>query len=1057
MCLAISCCTHPRDLMLKFSLKTRITLMLPVSICIVMAAILLAILYYFEDTIQKTITTQQNLTISILADEIDQKLLNTQKPLIALANKLAPQQISDPDEALAFLLERTEFTSLFDNGLFLFNRQGRIVAELPLGISRTGEDFSFRDYLRVTFSTKAPHISGPYISSQNQHRPAIMLTAPIFDSQGDIIAVLGGSIALTGANFPGKLNTRKIGKTGYMYLLDTNRMTIAHPDPDRIMKPAPPPGANLLLDRAINGFEGTEVTIDSRGIQTLTSFHSLKIKNWVLGADFPTTEAFTPITHLRNVFTAGIIPLLLVLFCIMKNFFGNISKPLLDFTHHVDQLQTKTGSDRLYPESGVSEITTLGTTFNQLITELDSQQEAMTQQNKYLLALHETTLGLISRLELHGLLSVIISRAATLMHTEHGYIYLLDRDLGRMVSKVQIGIFATFDRHSLQPGEGMAGHVWKSGKPYHVDDYSSWSGRRPESERNSLRAMAGVPLTSGGDIIGVIGLAFIDPKIRFSDANMELLCRFAELASLALDNARLYEAAQKELAERKKIEENLRKLSHVVEQSPVSIIITDLQGNIEYANPHFTSLTGYSQEELLGKNPRILKSGYSSQAEYMNLWQTILAGGKWHGEFQNIKKNGDLYWELAMISPLRDQFGHITHFIGIKEDITDRKKMESQLLHSQKMEAVGQLAGGIAHDFNNILTAIIGYATIMQKGMSAASPYRAMFDQLLGAAKRGSSLTQGLLSFSRKQPRNPRRADLNGIVEGIEKLLRRLVGENIRFTIVLSLQPLPIMADTLQIEQVLMNLATNASDALSGEGTITITTKLASLDSHFVATHGYGTEGRFALLTVSDTGHGINDETVKHIFEPFYTTKETGKGTGLGLSIAYGIIKTHGGYILCNSTPDEGTTFSIFLPLTDESEEVVLIHGTETGNEISGVILLVDDCKDHRELTSELLQEFGYHVLEAEHGELALEIYRGCRTTVGLVILDMDMPGIRGMDVYHGIRELTPDKRVLFCTGNDSDPMERQQLADPNLHFITKPFMPKELLMKIREVLEDAT
>jgi two-component system NtrC family sensor kinase len=263
------------------------------------------------------------------------------------------------------------------------------------------------------------------------------------------------------------------------------------------------------------------------------------------------------------------------------------------------------------------------------------------------------------------------------------------------------------------------------------------------------------------------------------------------------------------------------------------------------------------------------------------------------------------------------------------------------------------------------------------------------------------------------------------------------------------------MADTLQIEQVLMNLATNARDAMPGEGTMTIKTRVASLDSHFVATHGYGTKGKFALLTVSDTGHGISNETAKHIFEPFFTTKDTGKGTGLGLSIAYGIIKTYGGYILCHSVPDEGATFSIYLPLAEESGDVVVLTQAIIAKENSEVILLVDENGDHYTQTRELLQEFGYKVLGAESSTLALEIFRRCRDTVDLVIVNNDMPGISEMEVYHGIREQSYDKRILVCKDFDSTPVERIQVSDSNLHFISKPFMPKELLMKIREVFED--
>ena len=459
----------------------------------------------------------------------------------------------------------------------------------------------------------------------------------------------------------------------------------------------------------------------------------------------------------------------------------------------------------------------------------------------------------------------------------------------------QSGVYNSLIHHPITPGQGIAGRVWNRGESLCIDDYCHWEGRLPDPDRDILHAMACVPLKANHEVIGVLGLAFVDQAVVFNDEQMELLTQFGELASLALDNARLYDAAQKELADRTKAEEELRKLSHAVEQSPVSIIITDLQGNIEYANQHFTNQTGYSQEELLGQNPRILKSGLTTQTEYRDMWETILSGHEWRGEFQNIKKNGALYWELALISPLRNSSFVITHFMAIKEDITERKMMEDQLRHSQKMEAVGQLAGGIAHDFNNILTAIIGYTTILQMKTPENSPLKLTTDQILASAERGASLTQGLLAFSRKEVNNPGRIDLNGVLGRVEKLLVRLIGEDIRLITLPSEQPLPIMADSMQMEQVLMNLATNARDAMPEGGEITISSEMVKLDSHFIAAHGFGNSGQFALLTVSDTGHGMDPDTVKHIFEPFYTTKETGKGTGLGLSIVYGIIKKHNG------------------------------------------------------------------------------------------------------------------------------------------------------------------
>jgi two-component system cell cycle sensor histidine kinase/response regulator CckA len=1178
--------------MIRPSLKTKTTIILPIASGAVIALTLLLVHSYFQRSLKESISFQQQLTVSVLADEIDQKLQFTHGILTVLAGKVSPEMLNKPEKAVDFLREELEFSSIFDNGMFLFDGNGHMVGELPLGTSRKGADFSFRHYLKATFETKAPVISEPYISSQSHHHPSIMFTAPVFDGNARLFAVLGGSVDLTRKNFLGQIMSFKIGKTGYLYLFSQNRTLILHPDPDRIMKVDTQSGANQLFDRALNGFDGTDETVNSRGVAMLTSFQHLKSRPWILGANFPLSEAYRQIHRLNLIFSVGIIPLVLLTFFVMRHYMKKMTEPLLDFTRHVEQLPSKTGNERLYRQAELEEVATLGNAFNKLIVSLDGHREelskreilyrtivefssdlifwispdgktlyyispaceqisgyhdhefyqdpdllnriihsdyrqvwhehvcrvntggcteplelaivtkqgmncwvshsckpvfndlgdfcgvrgnfsdrtqlmesenarqasdeALHRQNEYLVALHKTTLGLITRLEINSLLLDIVTRAATLMNTGHGYIYLLNSEGTEMVTQVQLGVFDTFEHHSLKRGEGMAGYVWAHGEPYCVEDYRAWPGRLADRRRDVLRSMAGVPLTSGSEVVGVIGLAYIDETSRFDNERMELLSRFAELASLALDNARLYDSAKKELVKRTRMEERLRKLSYAVEQSPLSIVITDQHGNIEYANPHFTQLTGYDLNELLGENPRILKSGSTSAVEYHAMWETILAGGEWRGEFYNRKKNGEYYWELALISPIRDQTGAITNFIAIKEDITERKKLESQLRHSQKMEAVGQLAGGIAHDFNNILTAIIGYATIMQMQISAESRLKSTVDHILATAERGASLTQGLLAFSRKQVSDPDRVNLNEIVERVNKLLLRLIGEDLHLKIMLTSRELPVMADSIQIEQVLMNLATNARDAMPDGGTIVIKTEVKTLDTLFVTSHGFGEQGHYALLTVSDTGCGMDDETVKHIFEPFYTTKETGKGTGLGLSIVYGIVKKHGGFITCHSAPGKGTALQIYLPLTDNPEQIPL---SETGalpfRRGSELVLLAEDDEPTRSLTRELLEEFGYSVIEAEDGCQAVEIYREQREWIQLVILDAIMPGMKGMDVYREIRALTPDARVLFYSGYNPEDIEGLGASDRNLHFISKPFMPKELLMKIREVLED--
>ncbi|MEI6208195.1 MAG: PAS domain S-box protein [Desulfuromonadales bacterium] len=744
---------------------------------------------------------------------------------------------------------------------------------------------------------------------------------------------------------------------------------------------------------------------------------------------------------LENIFLTVLPIFSCVMFLLMRFYLKRITEPVINFS----EIVSDSNLQRSKLESDLARY-----------ERADAQLQ---RQNEYLQALHDTTLGLISRFDVTGLLQAIVTRVGTLVGTEHSYVYLKNSAGTEMEMVFQSGIYNHLHHYPIRPGEGIAGRIWDTGKLFHIDDYSRWEGRLPDPDRDVLRGMAGVPLKSGEEIVGVLGVAFVEEGVLLRDEQLELLVQFGELASLALENARLNEKSQRELSERIKAEATLRKLSVAVEQSPVSIVITDTAGNIEYVNSHFTRLTGYSLEEVLGLNSRILKSGETRDEEYRELWETILSGGEWRGEFHNRKKDGDLYWEQVYISPIRDDSTNMTHFIAIKEDITERKQLENQLHHSQKMEAIGQLAGGIAHDFNNILTAIIGYSSIMQLKLPDNSPLKRNAEQIAATAERGASLTQGLLAYSRKQNSNPAKVDLNEILGRVHQLLLRLISEDIKLEIILTPQNLPVMADSVQIEQVLMNLATNAKDALSPGGSIVITTEAISIDSDFVQARGFGLPGGYAMLTFTDNGEGMSTEIVKHIFEPFYTTKELDKGTGLGLSIVYGIVKKHNGYITCHSTIGIGTTFHLYFPLLTEATSVE--DRTYGAGESSrpdpekDVILVADDNDTARVLAKEILEEFGYYVLEARDGKEALEIFKVNRDRINLMLLDVIMPELKGREVYDAVRAIDPSMKILFCSGCSKDVVIDQGRLVQGMSYLAKPFTPKELLMKIREVMED--
>ncbi len=411
------------------------------------------------------------------------------------------------------------------------------------------------------------------------------------------------------------------------------------------------------------------------------------------------------------------------------------------------------------------------------------------------------------------------------------------------------------------------------------------------------------------------------------------------------------------------------------------------------------------------------------------------------------------YWELKA-HPMRDAAGRIVSVIETVVDVSEKKRLENELLQAQKMEAVGQLAGGIAHDFNNMLTAIMGYGNLLHMKTDIDSPLRPYIEQILTSAERSADLTRQLLAFSRKQIISPKQTDINTLISGLEKLLVRVIGEDIEFRTVLHDGQLPAMVDPGQIEQVLMNLCTNARDAMPHGGLLAISTGLAYLDQEYVRVNSVEAPGRYGLIAVTDTGMGMDEKTVQRIFEPFFTTKETGRGTGLGLAIIYGIIKQHRGHIAVYSEPGKGSTFSIYLPLSDAPPDVSVPaaameppRGTET-------VLIAEDSVEVRSITRQVLEGHGYSVMEATDGEDAIDMFRQYGDRIDLVILDVIMPKKSGREVYDELKIMRPDIDVLFTSGYTADIIHKKGILDTDLNFISKPVTPHSLLTKVRDVLD---
>ncbi len=430
-----------------------------------------------------------------------------------------------------------------------------------------------------------------------------------------------------------------------------------------------------------------------------------------------------------------------------------------------------------------------------------------------------------------------------------------------------------------------------------------------------------------------------------------------------------------------KSDDMLRKLWHAVEQTADLVVITDREGLIEYVNPAFEKLTGYSREEAAGQTLRILKSSQQPIELYRELWETIVAGETFRGVITNQKKDGQLFLAEKTITPLRDTKGQITHFVSTDRDITERHRLEGQLQQAQRMDAIGRLAGGVAHDFNNLLMVISSYAELMLDSITPQHPLRRNVEEIMTASARAADLTRQLLAFGRKQMQALRVLDLNSVMHDISRMLPRLIGEDVQLVIVPGKDLGRVKADPVQIEQVVMNLAANARDAMPRGGRLVFETANVVLDEAYLQRRSIVPPGDYVQLAVTDSGNGIAAEHLPHIFEPFYTTKEEGKGTGLGLATVYGIVKQNSGYVWVYSEPGLGTTFKIYLPRVEgQSHKPAFslpvepaVHGSET-------LLLVEDESAVRQSAREFLESSGYTVLEAHNGEEALQVgQNSCR------------------------------------------------------------------------------
>jgi len=1261
--------------MTALSLKTKMTVAVSLLTAVLLSILAFSAQLQFVNQIKDLVSSQQFTMVSAIADQIDNQLLVSRSELVSAAGTLGKVSLDDPVAIGNFFAGRPDILATFDNGLFLFSARGDLISGNPAAPEILGKNFSHRDYLKHTLATGKPQISEPFISAQRHRHPIIMFTAPVFDDRGRISAVLAGSMDLTKNNYLAKLASIRLGEKGYLYLYNNARVMIVHKDRERIMTQDVPPGANVLYDKAIAGFEGTGETVTSRKLSAISSFKRLKTTGWILACNFPKSEAYAPAYRAQRYLLMALVVVFAVSVLVAWLSMKHLTAPLISFTRQIRALtRGESGQSRITVETA-DEIGVLGEAFNLLLEELEAQKRELKKQLDFSQILIDTTPIPVFYKDAQGIylgcnkafeeftgfsrdyllgksvfdiappqlaevyyqadldltskrgLQVYETTAVHVDATKHDVVFFkttfpaADGSVGGVLgvmlditerkqaecalqaqkefaeSLVQNSTVPTFVidcRHRViiwnHASEALTGikaagilgsdQLWKTfyeqkrplladlvidgdleALPRYYQVYArsnlipegvlaeGWY-RDPQGKGHYILINAAPIRDGSGGLIGAIqtmediterkqaqdahekisrqlqlildgageGINGVDLEGRVTFVNPaalqmvgwtqeELLGKNQHLLMhhtkadgtrypedecpiyAAFNDGQSYQSKDdifwrkdgtsfpveyvctplrengelvgavvifRDTTERNQAEEQLLKLSQAVMQSPVSIVITDTAGDIEFVNPRFTQISGYHESEMIGRNPRLLKAGKTPPEVYQNLWSTITSGRVWTGEIYNRKKNGETYWEHATISPIRNGAGVISHYMAFMESMTERKRLEEQLRQAQKMEAIGQLAGGVAHDFNNILTVIMGFGQMVQHAMNADDPKRGHLDQILDAADRAAHLTKSLLAFSRKQVMRLLQVELNELARKHTKFLTRIIGEDVTLKTVFSEEPLTVLADGGQIEQVLMNLATNARDAMHGGGELCITTQPVQLGKEFYQQHGYGTPGRYALITVSDNGAGMNAETREKIFEPFFTTKEPGRGTGLGLSIVYGIIKQHGGYITMQSQPGLGTTFNIYLPLVAEKKQCVEKAATLVPRGGTETVLVVEDDPAVRNLVESVLKRYGYTVLLAESGAEAIALFESKWQDIDLALLDVIMPKMNGKQVCEKLRQRSPRLKVLFLSGYTADLIQGKGIPVEGIDIINKPAKPIELARKIREMLDAA-
>lgn len=927
--------------------------------------------------------------------------------------------------------ERLEQTHESDGNFLriaLIDKEATVIAYSPpldeLGRSNIGKSFADRPYLPVLKSNREPMLSEVLVSRFGRPDPVAIMLAPVI-SGGKYLGAVAG--ILNFQRIQDIFTTSAFTPETRFTLLDRNGLVImTNRDDHRAMMPFTRPMGTIspigeTILQWIPELPANTSTIELWGKSFYIAEADIgKLAEWRIILEQPVAP-FQKLLYnrytVRFFLIFAILLAALVLAELLSRFLFSATEKLGRMTLDLP-VRLSSGSPIDWPQSAILETNSLIVNFRNMADSLKAQFSRNLQINE----------SLERRIE---------ERTRELRESEDRYRNLImhspDAVLVNLENRIILVNYTCLKLFGCQNEDELIGKT-----PYELfhPDFHDQIRERIHRLQNLGEAVPRIEekiVRMNGELIDVEVLA----------------------APFPFGGVNAIHVILRDITEQKKAREERERMLAAIEQAGEIIIITDPDGIINYVNPAFESVLGYTREEVMKRLPRILKSGKQDKDFYRNLWETITSKQTWAGRMVNKTKGGKLITVESSISPVCDASGKIVNFVAVMHDITENLRLSEQFHQAQKMESIGHLAGGVAHDFNNMLGIILGHA---EMALDQVAPSQPLYNDLLEirqAAERSASLTRQLLAFARKQIIDPKVLDLNETVEGMLKMLRRLIGEDIALAWLPSPGLWPIRMDPSQIDQLLANLCINARDAITDIGKVTIETGNISFDEAYCRNHLGFVVGEFVQLAVSDNGCGMNKDTQDKLFEPFFTTKEMGKGTGLGLATVYGIVKQNNGFINVYSELNQGTTFKIYLPR--HAGHVVTNLQPVAENMISGsgeTILLVEDEPAILKMTTTMLTMQGYTVLSANTPDEAMRLAKEHTGEIHLLMTDVVMPEMNGRALAKYLLSLYPGIRLLFTSGYTANVIAHHGVLDNGVHFIQKPFSMKALTEAVQNALK---